>query len=310
MVVDNQFFNQADDAYLGKTLVLDSLSWKLLASPEKPGIWLTGPAHWTSGKGGHYPLAILWKSSTKENIGVSQETHGHILLSHESSGHPILKKMLDVDKLPLPDDESRPNSLPPEEDEQFSVGESWYDIDDALLVIRAGKWVAAFISGSRISNMHTFTVRPSDKPQPAASNGNRKLPTPDELKPFLAGASHPKPPAEGISFRLGKEGEEMTPMLYGSFAFKAQADEEPLLHLGAFVSGPDYLDMPRIGIHVPVEATAVDGGMRTGHFAIDLRKHLGNPRLDTFRFPEEAYMTLAGRDWIGQPIHLDPAVFA
>jgi hypothetical protein len=310
MVVDNQFFNQADDAYLGKTLVLDDLSWKILASPEKPGIWLTGPARWTSGKGGRYPLAILWKSSTKQNIGVSPETHGHILLSHASSGNPVLKKMLDMDKLPLPGDESRPNSLPPEEDEQFSVGESWYDIDDAILATRAGKWVAAFISGSKISNVHTFTVRPLDNPQPAAPKGNRKAPTPEELQPFLAGANHPKPPAEGIAYSLAKEGEEETPMLYGSFAFKAQAEEEPLLHLGAFVSGPDYLDMLRIGIQVPVEATTVEDGMRIGHFALDLKRTLGNPRLDIFRFPEEAFMTLAGRDWIGQPFHLDPAAFA
>lgn len=307
MVIDSQFFNQPDSRYYGKQIILDRLSFDVLASPEKAGIWLSGPFKWPPLAGGALPMAIIWKTSTKENTGTSPETHGHLVLSRENGGEPVLLKLFTIDKLPLEGDDSKPNSRPPEEDEQFSVGGDWFDVDDRLLLDRPGVWIATVISGSAISNVHRFEVLGSGAPPLRNSETFQTPPlSNEEMKAFLGGKEHPATPNIGIDFKLAmKDPGKDSPYLYGAFAFPVLNDEGPFLHLAALFSGPNYEDMRRIPVSVPLAATRIVDGKRVGFFSINLQEKLGNPRQKTFTLPSRTYLTLVGRNWIGKPSLLD-----
>jgi hypothetical protein len=87
VIVDALLFNQPDSAYFQKTLAIEQISFDVLASADKPGIWLGGPERWNPEREPSLPLALVWKTSTHANGGVQPSTHGHIVLSHPG-GHP------------------------------------------------------------------------------------------------------------------------------------------------------------------------------------------------------------------------------
>lgn len=328
MMVDALLFNQPDSAYFQKSLAIEQIAFDVLASSDKPGIWLAGPERWNPEKKPSLPLALVWKISAHANGGLQPSSHGHILLSHESGGRTVMAKLLEQDKLPLP---SAGEAGAPKRDkpapERLIAGELWWDADTSQLGGLAGEWTAAVICGGWISNQHRIKVEepagkdagiragqaPGSPGAAAGTQGGAAVAsgtlTAGELAGFEKTHRHPALPERGVQFKLGlSEDDRKMPLLFGSYALPEKHPGADLV-LNAFISGLGFKDARQWKIRLPAAAAKTEAGIRKGWFLLDLEQRLRNPRLENFEFPADIYITFVHGSWFSRPEHLDPGAF-
>ena len=314
VILDALLFNQPDSAFYQKTLAIEQISFDVLASAEKPGIWLAGPEQWSPEKTPSLPLALVWKTSSQANGGVQPSTHGHIVLSHESGGRTVMAKLVDEDKLPPPQREDEATRKPDKPArERLIAGELWWDADANLFGGLPGGWTAAVISGGWVSNAHRVMVEvPSFKDTVVQAKLSDRTFTAEELAAYAKTSRHPALPEKGVQFKLGlSEGSKRKPMLFGAYALPAptaspEADPGADLVLNAFLSGLGFKDVLQWKIVLPAAAAKTEAGIRKGWFLLDLEQRLRNPRLETFEFPADTYITFVYGSWFSKPEPLDP----
>jgi len=308
VIVDALLFNQPDSAYYQKTLAIEQIAFEVLASADKPGIWLAGPERWNPDKKTSLPLAVVWKASSHANGGVQPSTHGHILLSHESGGNTVMAKLLDEEKLAPPQGKGAATSKPEKPArERLAAGELWWDADKTLFAGRPGNWTAAVISGGWISNTHRIKVEgPAGTVTVLQAGPTASTYTAGELTAFAKTPRHPALPEQGVQFKLGlSEDARRKPLLFGAYSLPAK-DPKADLVLNAFISGLGFKDVRQWKIQLPAAAAKTEAGIRKGWFLLDLEQRLRNPRLEAFEFPADAYITFAHGSWFSKPELLDP----
>ena len=310
VIVDALLFNQPDTAYFQKTLAIEKIAFDALASADKPGIWLAGPGQWNPERMPSLPLAIVWKTSSNANGGVQPSTHGHILLSHESGDRTVIVKLVDEDKLPLPQgDGPAPQNPGKPGRERQAAGELWWDADTTLFGGRPGDWTAAVISGGWISNSHRVRIEvPAGKDTVVQAKASAMKHSAEELAAVARTPRHPSIPELGIRFKLGlSDDARRKPLLFGAYALRESEPGADLV-LNAFISGLGFKDVRQWKIPLPAAAAKTEAGIRKGWFLIDLEQRLRNPRIENFEFPADTYITFVHGSWYSKPEHLDPGL--
>lgn len=304
VLLDTQFFHQPDSAYYAKAIDLKAISWDIISNPVEPGIWLAGPSSFDPAHQEKFPLALIWKTSSKQEPASVVEIYGHLILSPEE-GEPILVKLIPNDKMPPAGHERPKRSDNPDEPETWSGGKMWFDVNGAGLAKNPGHWAVETVSGASHSDVSRFEVKGDAHRDPISQTSHAPLTAP-QLAPYMAGKHHPKPPETGIVFNLAHgEDANRSPILHAAFAIPGPEKQSQFLLITAFISGPDFPEMRRWPIRIPIAATHWKDGKRTGFFSLDLRERFAGPG-GRFDFVPGDYITFACRDWIGVPIHLDP----
>ena len=311
MILDSHFFQQPDSIYFERNIALNEIASAKLVEDDEPGIWLAGPGILNLKAGVKFPLAIIWKTSNKINIGSTPRKHGHLVLSQENGDDVMLLKLIPNDKMPPPGKEPKPTSNPQNEKERFSAGHLWYDLDGKSFAGHPGKWIAFVIAGSTISNAHIFEVKEAGVVKDSTkSNPPRAVLSDVERSSFLKSPNHPSHPEVGVHFKLGKSADgNHQHLLFGSFAFPKSSKESDIIHVSAMISGPEYPEMFLLSVPVPLETTHIGNGIRIGYFTLDLEQYLRNLQLTHFKFPEGTFITFLYRAWFGKPVLLDPQLF-
>jgi hypothetical protein len=310
MIIDAQFFNQPDSAYLEQKVPLSEIASDILMEDDKVGIWLTGSKNCDLDKV-YFPLALLWKSSNKIHPGYTPKKHGHLVLSSLETEDVQVLKLIQNEKLPPPN--QKPVSV--EElsagKERFSADQMWFKVGTASLGNRSGNWTSAVISGPSISNRHAFHAA-SAIGSPITAESKDGLPHQGkshqgkfDMAPFTKSSHHPMAPEKGVRFAMGDADGKSENILFGAFRFQNEPGRTAPMRITVLLSGRHFQEMEKWVLTIPLEAAPIEGGHRIGYFRIDLAEKLGHPKLPRFELPKESYVTFVYRDYLGAPTLLE-----